>query len=84
MVSQRRSVDDKSYPLIFSAGDESWKEMVQEAVGDDEELQKELIYQVAHYGDTSEALRWAHFYNIDKRNWPYNVRMLEENPDGNR
>ncbi|XP_018564099.1 exonuclease mut-7 homolog [Anoplophora glabripennis] len=65
-------------------GDESWKEMVQEAVGDDEELQKELIYQVAHYGDTSEALRWAHFYNIDRKDWPYNVRMLEENPDGNR
>lgn len=58
--------------------------MVQEAVGDDEELQKELVYQVAHYGDTSEALRWAHFYNIDRKDWPYNVRMLEENPDGNR
>ncbi|KAJ8966185.1 hypothetical protein NQ317_011249 [Molorchus minor] len=67
-----------------SFGDESWKEMVQEAVGDDEELQKELVYQVAQYGDVSEALRWAHFYSIDKKDWPYNVRLLEENPDGNR
>ncbi|KAJ8924964.1 hypothetical protein NQ315_001129 [Exocentrus adspersus] len=67
-----------------SFGDESWKEMVQEAVGDDEELQKELVYQVAHYGDNAEALRWAHFYNIDKKDWPYSVRMLEENPDGDR
>ncbi|KAJ8964085.1 hypothetical protein NQ314_005139 [Rhamnusium bicolor] len=67
-----------------SFGDESWKEMVQEAVGDEECLQKELVYQVAQYGDTSEALKWAHFYNIDKKDWPYNVRMLQENPDGNR
>ncbi|XP_056648131.1 exonuclease mut-7 homolog [Diorhabda sublineata] len=65
-------------------GDESWKEMVQEAVGDDLELRKELVYQIAQYGDFSEALRWAHFYNLDKKDWPYNVRMFDENPDRNR
>ncbi|CAG9858187.1 unnamed protein product [Phyllotreta striolata] len=67
-----------------SFGDESWKEMVQEAVGNEVDLQKELIYQVAHYGDPSEALRWAHHYNLDKEFWPHSVKMLEENPDGNR
>ncbi|XP_063920032.1 exonuclease mut-7 homolog isoform X2 [Zophobas morio] len=67
-----------------SFGDESWKEMVQEAIGDDEELQKELVVQVCIYGDVAEALRWAHFYNVDKQYWPYNVRMLEENPDEER
>ncbi|CAG9831594.1 unnamed protein product [Diabrotica balteata] len=67
-----------------SFGDESWKEMVQEAVGDEEELQKELVYQVAQYGDFAEALRWAHFYNLERNEWPQAVRMLEENPDGNR
>ncbi|VEN35646.1 unnamed protein product [Callosobruchus maculatus] len=67
-----------------SFGDESWKEMVQEAVGDEEVLKKELVHQVAHYGDPAEALWWAHFYNVDKNDWPYTVRMLEENPDGNR
>ncbi|CAH1105749.1 unnamed protein product [Psylliodes chrysocephalus] len=67
-----------------SFGDESWKEMVQEAVGDEEELQKELVYQVAQYGDLSEALKWAHHYNLDRKDWPYSVRMLDENPDGNR
>ncbi|KAG5887939.1 hypothetical protein JTB14_003034 [Gonioctena quinquepunctata] len=67
-----------------SFGEESWKEMVQEAVGDEEALQKELVYQVAAYGGPSEALRWAHFYNVDKKDWPYSVRVHEENPDGNR
>ncbi|CAH1155277.1 unnamed protein product [Phaedon cochleariae] len=67
-----------------SIGDESWKEMVQEAVGEEEQLQKELVYLVAQYGEFSEALRWAHFYNVDKKDWPHSVRMLEENPDGDR
>jgi hypothetical protein len=67
-----------------SFGDESWKEMVQEAIGDDEELQRELVTQVCMYGDVAEALRWAHFYKVDKQYWPYNVRMLDENPDEER
>lgn len=69
---------------MWIAGDESWKEMVQEAVGSQEDLHIELIHQIAQYGETAEALRWAHFYNIDKSNWPHNVRMLEENPDQDR
>ncbi|KAF7279834.1 hypothetical protein GWI33_006692 [Rhynchophorus ferrugineus] len=66
-------------------GDESWKEMVQEAVGDDEYLQKELVIGVAQYGEPAEARRWALFYNIDKNEWPHSVRTLDEskaeNPD---
>ncbi|XP_050295800.1 exonuclease mut-7 homolog [Anthonomus grandis grandis] len=62
-----------------SFGDESWKEMVQEAVGEEDKLKIELIVGVAQYGEFAEALRWAHFYNIDRKDWPYNVRMLEEN-----
>lgn len=58
--------------------------MVQEAVGDDEELKKDLVAQVCLYGDVPEALRWAHFYKIDRQYWPYNVRMLEENPNEER
>lgn len=65
-------------------GDESWKEMVEEAVGDDEDLQIELVNQTSYYGEIAEALKWAHFYNVDKSNWPYNVRMLEENPNQDR
>lgn len=67
-----------------SFGDESWKEMVQEAIGDDEGLQKELVVQVSLYGTVAEALWWAQFYNVDKQHWPYNVRMMEENPDEER
>ncbi|KAL1517369.1 hypothetical protein ABEB36_001139 [Hypothenemus hampei] len=60
-------------------GDESWKEMVQEAVGDDKNLQKELVFGIAQFGDFSEALRWARFYEIDRKDWPHNVRMFDEN-----
>lgn len=58
---------------------ESWKEMVQEAVGNDFDLQKELVYQISCYGEFGEALYWAHFYNVSKDSWPQAVRMLDEN-----
>lgn len=62
-----------------SFGDESWKEMVQEAVLDDEVLQKELVAQVAIYGSIEEALMWANHYKISKEHLPYNVRTHTEN-----
>lgn len=52
--------------------------MVQEAVGNDEALQKELVVQVAIYGSPSEALWWAQFYNVDREFWPYSVKTLGE------
>lgn len=58
--------------------------MIQEAVGDQEDLHVELVHQIAQYGELEEALKWAHFYNVDKSNWPNNVRMFDENPDLNR
>lgn len=61
-----------------SFGDESWKEMVQEAVRDDEMLQKELVAQVAIYGSNDEALMWANHFGISKEHLPYNIRMLSE------
>ncbi|XP_019766981.1 exonuclease mut-7 homolog isoform X1 [Dendroctonus ponderosae] len=64
-----------------SFGDESWKEMVQEAVGDNEDLQRELVVRVAQYGEFAEALRWAHFYSVDRKDWPYGVRMFDDNRD---
>lgn len=62
-----------------SFGGESWKEMVQEAVLDDEVLQRELIAQVAIYGSTEEAVMWANHYGISKEHLPYNVRAFTEN-----
>lgn len=67
-----------------SFGEESWREMVQEAVKDDPRLQLEVVVQVNMYGDVEEALRWAHFYGIPQEDWPYTVRMYYENPDQNR
>lgn len=68
----------KTRQIVFP-GDESWKEMVQEAVQDDEVLQKELVAQVAIYGSTEEALMWADHYGISKEQLPYNLRMSSEN-----
>lgn len=65
-------------------GYEGWKEMVQEAVKEDPNLQKELVLHVSTYGDTSEALMWAHFYNVPKEYWPHSVRLLNDNPNNDR
>ena len=69
---------------IYMEGDESWKEMVQEAVGVDEKLQQELVLKVSMYGDPADALKWAHFYNVPKEYWPSVVRHLSDNPNPNR
>lgn len=56
--------------------------MVQEAVRDNETLQKELVTQVAIYGGADEALMWANHYGIGREHWPYNVRVLSDNREG--
>ena len=52
--------------------------MVREAVGDNEELQNELVALVNSFGDPQEALYWANVYGIPKEKRPYNVQRLEE------
>lgn len=39
---------------------------------------------MASFGDPAEALKWAHHYGIKREYWPYNVRMLSDNPDCDR
>ncbi|XP_045462079.1 exonuclease mut-7 homolog [Harmonia axyridis] len=70
-LMQKRYVDE-----TFS--DESWKEMVQEAIGEDQDLQRDLLHQLNYYNDLAEALKWAHFYNIDRENWPSNLRVFAD------
>lgn len=65
-----------------SLGPESWREMAREAVGNNRDLQLELVMSVNSYGDPHEALYWASTYGIPKRERPYNVRMLEEEDPG--
>lgn len=59
-------------------GPESWREMVREAVGDNEDLQLELVECVNSCGDPHEALYWANTYGIPKHKQPYNVQLLQE------
>jgi hypothetical protein len=59
-------------------GLESWREMVREAVGNNGDLQLELVECVNSCGDPHEALYWANVYGIPKHKQPYNVQMLQE------
>jgi len=52
--------------------------MVREAVGDNEDLQLELVEGVNNSGDPYEASYWANTYGIPKHKQPYNVQMLQE------
>lgn len=51
---------------------------MREAVGDDEDLQLELVEGVNNSGDPQEALYWANTYGIPKHRRPYNVKILQE------
>ena len=51
---------------------------MREAVGDNEDLQLDLVASVNSSGDPHEALYWANTYGIPKDKQPYNVRMLQE------
>lgn len=55
--------------------------MVQEAVRDNFNLQKDLIIQVATFGDPAEALTWAEYYGIGREYWPHNLRLYQDNPE---
>lgn len=54
--------------------------MVEEAVKNDDDLQKKLIKDLAYrHNDPPEALKWARFYKISEENWPQSVKDLDSN-----
>lgn len=55
-------------------GDESWTEMALEAVGDDQNLQIELITNVVIYGDVNEAHQWVERFGLPFHLWPANLQ----------
>ncbi|XP_062612527.1 exonuclease mut-7 homolog isoform X2 [Saccostrea cucullata] len=42
----------------------SWEDMVQNAVGDNETLQLELVEQLLCYNEVKASAKWANFYNL--------------------
>jgi hypothetical protein len=58
--------------------------MVREAVGNNRDLQVDLVMCVNSCGDPHEALYWASTYGIPKNEQPYNVQMLQEEDSGVR
>ncbi|KOC63420.1 putative exonuclease mut-7 like protein [Habropoda laboriosa] len=56
----------------------SWREMVQDAVGDCEALQFGIIRMLINAKDASEGLYWAKKFNIPKKQWPWSLSYEEE------
>jgi hypothetical protein len=69
---------------LITVGPESWREMAREAVGNNRDLQLELVVSVNSYGGPHEALYWANTYGIPKHKQPYSVQMLQEEDPGIR
>ncbi|XP_076386232.1 exonuclease mut-7 homolog isoform X2 [Megachile rotundata] len=62
----------------------SWREMVQETIGNDIKLQLHMIRLLIHAQDTKEGLYWAKEFNIPKEQWPWAIVYEEEHvePEG--
>lgn len=48
--------------------------MMQEAVGQNEEMQRELINLMVRHGDVAGALKWAQHYAVPFEYWPYALK----------
>ncbi|XP_015429829.1 PREDICTED: exonuclease mut-7 homolog [Dufourea novaeangliae] len=57
---------------------ESWREMVQEAVGNDRNLQLNLIRLLINVRDATEGLYWCREFNIPKEQWPWAISYEAE------
>lgn len=65
--------------LIFHiTGADSWREMVREAVGNDDTLQVNLLSMLVNVDDVQEGLYWAKEFNIPKEYWPWHIIQAEE------
>ncbi|XP_076344692.1 exonuclease mut-7 homolog isoform X2 [Tachypleus tridentatus] len=89
-LCQRRSAGAFRYILYKkyierSITDESYDEMVKGAVGQDTNLQQQLLTELTYFNDITGAVKWAKFYNIPNSEWPESLHQsaLESN-DSNR
>lgn len=64
--------------LFVNQGTASWKEMVEDAVGNDQALQLSFIRMLINAKDSSEGLYWAKKFNIPKEQWPWALLYEEE------
>lgn len=56
----------------------SWREMVEEAIGDDAKLQAELLLMLINVNDPQEGLYWAKKHEIPRERWPWAITYAEE------
>ncbi|XP_029163775.1 exonuclease mut-7 homolog [Nylanderia fulva] len=56
----------------------SWREMVREAIGNDDKLQRELLLMLINVNDAQEGLYWAKEYKIPKQEWPWLIMDAEK------
>ncbi|XP_017786013.1 PREDICTED: exonuclease mut-7 homolog [Nicrophorus vespilloides] len=62
-------------------GEESFKEMVHEAIKNDTKLQMELVLMLAHRKDLELSLYFAHLYKVPQFHWPHSLRTMANNPN---
>lgn len=62
----------------YSLSTDSWREMVQDAVKNDETLQLTMIRMLLNTKDSSEALYWAKKFNVPREKWPWILLYEEE------
>ncbi|XP_033311571.1 exonuclease mut-7 homolog isoform X2 [Bombus bifarius] len=56
----------------------SWREMVEDAVGNDHTLQLATIKMIMNAKDAAEALYWAKKFNVPREKWPWALIYEEE------
>ncbi|KAK3927247.1 Exonuclease mut-7-like protein [Frankliniella fusca] len=61
---------------------DSWKEMIYDAVKDNQSLQLELVLNLGFYNERAEAFYWANEFSVPRHEWPHSVRdYVKENPN---
>ncbi|XP_053972277.1 exonuclease mut-7 homolog isoform X1 [Hylaeus volcanicus] len=56
----------------------SWREMAQEAVGNDRQVQLDMIRMLINVKDAKEGLYWARHFDIPKEQWPWAIAYEAE------
>ncbi|XP_078040798.1 exonuclease mut-7 homolog isoform X2 [Augochlora pura] len=67
----------------YSLSQASWREMAQEAIGENKKLQLDLLRLLINVKDAREGLYWAKKFDIPKQQWPWAIVYEAEQMEAN-
>ncbi|XP_033340040.2 exonuclease mut-7 homolog [Megalopta genalis] len=67
----------------YSLSQASWREMAQEAIGNNKKLQLDLLRLLVNVKDAREGLYWAKKFDIPKQQWPWAITYEAEQIEAN-